>query len=321
MTIIRESLIDITKSIYAAHESDSFSTQFYIIIDRLEALIEPSIEHDKGAIRYLLSLMNLLLEMRRGTLTPTLFEPFLLDIARSLDHPPSIAGSLLKGEEAQAETHPEMGGGCTMIRWRDFIKFYAPRYGVSPSRSEVAKLWQRIETGELRIPREDLHLSSPSGVVWMTDEEALHAQCASPTPGKIDGTRAYDALGLDWMSGWSYARPVPQAPAVVLAALASHRRTADGGLRVPTSIDAWGGFGFVPKQAAPPRTWPANAGVTVDPTCGSLHLPEAIHGPLSVTPGACSVLPCTPVSKANPDRVDECGKVVCMRAIAALRAS
>jgi hypothetical protein len=252
VTTVRESLIGIVKIIHAAHRSHSLNAQFSPIVDQLEVLIEPAVNDERDTLRYLVGVMNILLEMRYKSLPSTLFEPFLLDIEKSLDKPASLVSSFLKGEEAQAEATPEIGIGCTMIKWNDFVEFYAPRYGVSRSPSELEKLWQRIEKGELRIPREDLHFSSASGVVWMTDEKALHAQCASTIPSKIDGTKAYDALGLDWATGWTYAPPVNQTRAVVLVALVSHRRTASGGLRVPTSIDAWGGFGFVPKQAPPP---------------------------------------------------------------------
>jgi len=239
-----------------------------------------------------------------------------------LDRPPAFANGLLQGEEAKAEVHPEVRIGCTMIRWSDFIRFYAPRYGKSRASSDLEKLWLRIERGELRAPREDLHLSGNSGIVWITDGEALHAQCRSPGSTEIDGTTAYDALGLDWTSGWTYAHATPEARAVVLEAPVSHRRTADRGLRVPTSIDAWGGATFVPKHAAPPCRWPSNAGMTVDPTCGSERLPEAVHGSMLVVSGAdCPVLPCAPVRKAVTDRIDECGRAVCMKAARALRAT
>lgn len=321
MATVRQSLIDIIELV-SIGKSGSIDAQFETIVDRLEALIEPAVTEEKDTVRYLISLMNLFLEIRRGILAPAVFEAFFANIAVSLDRPPLRTNSLFQGGEAQAESFPEAGVGCTIMRWNDFKRFYAPRYGAARSTSDLEKLWSRILTGGLRVPREDLHLSSSSGVVWMTDAESLGAQCGSPGPHEIDGTEAYDALGLDWPTGWSYTSPIPEVRAIVLSAPISHRRRADGGLRVPTSIDAWGGFGFVPKQSTTPRTWPSNAGVTVDPTRGSEQLPEAVHAPMSVPSGAdCPILPCSPVRKAAPDRIDECGRIVCMRAIVALRAS
>jgi hypothetical protein len=321
VAMVRESLIAIVRQVAIANSRGSFDADFGVFVDHLEELIEPATQGEKDTARYLLSLMNLLLEMRRRTLPQPVFELFLLNISKSLDHPPVFTAGLLQGEEAVAERHPEVRVGCTMMRWSNFIRHYAPRYGKAQSSADLEKLWSRIEKGDLRVPQEDLHLTGSSGVVWITDEEALYAQCASG-PDRIDGTRAYDDLGLDWTSGWSYVRPAAETRAVILKAPVSHRRSADRGLRVPTSVDAWGSFGFVPKMASPPCRWPSNAGTTVDPTCGRERLPEAIHGPHLVDSGAeCPVLPCSPVRKAIPDRVDECGRMVCMKVVRMLRSS
>lgn len=322
MATVRESLIEIVELVSAAQSSGNFDALFGDFVNRLEELIEPATKVEKDAVRYLVSLMNLLLDMRYRTLPYSVFDALLFSISKSLDRPVFSPDLLFQGEEAEAEVHPEHRIGCTMIRWSAFCRYYAPRYGKARSPAELERLWSRITKGDLRAPRSDLHLTGSSGAVWITDEEALDDQCGQSDGGQLDGTKAYNSLGLDWTSGWSYAGPTAEARAILLKAAVSQRRNASRGLRVPNSVDAWGSLGFVPRRASPPRKWPSSAGMTVDPTTGEECLPEAIHGLHVVTSSTdCPVLPCTPVQKHVPDRVDECGKAICMKAIKALRAA
>jgi hypothetical protein len=322
MPAVQESLSKIIKQISASRSDGTFSEIFADLVNKLEELVEPALTIEKDAVRYLVSLMNLLLDVRRGVLPGPIFDILLLCISVSLDRPDIPSDVLLQGEEAEAEASPELRVGCTMMRWSDFCRYYAPRYGKSRSPAELEKLWGRIEKGDLCAPRLDLHLTSSSGVTWITDEEALYDQCGHSDGRTLNGTVAYDRLGLDWASGWSYAGSLAEARAVLIKAAVSQRRTSDRGLRVPNSVDAWGSLGFVPRRPLPPCKWPSNAGMTVDPLDGREYLPEAIHGLHVVTSNTdCPVLPCTPVQKLFSDRVDECGSFICANSVRALRSS
>jgi hypothetical protein len=317
---VRESLTALIEQIAEAYGNGTFDAELGTFVDRLEELVEPAVRDEPDAARYLVSLLNVLVEMRRRTLPPPIFVAFLSRISTSLDDPPIPVGDRMPGEEAEVEAEPEVCAGCTMMRWTVFSRYYAPRYGRARSAAELEELWQRIEEGQLRAPLEDLHLTASSGLIWITHRDALFAECGSPGSDRIQGTAAYDALGLDWPTGWSYTGPTAETRAVIVEAPVSQRRSGDRGLRVPTAVDAWGNLGFVPRRASLPRRWPSNAGITVDPTSGRERLPEAIHGPRLIAAGAdCPVRPCSPVQKAIPDRIAECGIIICMKAIGALR--
>lgn len=318
MTTIRSELEKIISSALESHADGTFSSRVNYFSEWIERLIEPAVTNEKDTVRYIVSLLNLLLDIRRGILEHAAYITILRYLSNSLDRPEFPSHFYLQGEEATAEKSPEDQFGCTMIRWSDFCRFYAPRYGKARTPAELDKLWRRVTAGRLRIPKQDLSLTSNSGVVWITDDKALHDKCLISANGQIDGTKAYDCLGLDWLSGWTYTGALAEARAILLKSKVSHRRNSGRGLRVPNSVDAWGGIGFVPRRAQPPRKWPSNAGMTVNPVTGEEVLPEAIHG-LSVIPAGedCEVIACSTVKKALPDRVDECGKAVCRKAIAA----
>jgi len=319
--MVRSVLSATVAQIGRAHTAGELGARFKEIVDKLEDLIEPAVTQELDAARYLLSVMNLLLEIRRGSLQTLVFEPFLADLESELDKPTSLPSRVLQGEDARPESGRE-DYGSTLIRGDLFELHLAPRYGYVRTPASREKLYDRIKQNAVHVPQEDLHLVSESGVTWFTDQTALRRLCESGSDGVFDGTKAYDALGLDWSGGWDYRGSEPAADSVVLSVAVSDRRKGERGVRVPTAIDAWGHFGFVPKQESRPRSWPTKAGVTVNPISGSECLPEAVHGPVRAPAGSvCPLLPCSPVTKSIHDRVQECGRLVFKRAVAALRAS
>ena len=205
---------------------------------------------------------------------------------------------------------------CTVIRWSAFCDYYAARFGCSRfDAAALEELWGNATRGELRTPSSDLQLTSWTGVVWFTSMAALRRE-ASLDPGRaLDPTAVYDVLGLDWSRRWDDLSDSRFVKARAVALTCDSRLRFQVAVSVPTAIDGWGNFLFVPTNPRDSYAWPMQVGLTVCPTTGAAGCAEAVHGPLAVAPAQdVAVETIGFVSKPSPgERLAECGSRIVQR--------
>lgn len=237
-------------------------------------------------------------------------------------HPHLLRGAKIELEDSRPRT------GTSLMRWDTFVGHYAAFYGRSEFDKEDKEiLWEKAERGELAVPARDAMLSGSGGVVWFTDREVLERHCALPGKKGLDANRAYDALGLDWTDRWeeygegSDGAGEASSRAVALHCKLEQRRTAEGELRLPTSLDGWGNFLFAPGTGEAGDPWPEVPSRACHPETGERHLPEGVHGQVILTEG--SDAPVEAVGKVSRpgegDRISECFREIADRALQRLR--
>jgi hypothetical protein len=234
-----------------------------------------------------------------------------------------MAPWVLRGDLIEATTKPPHNLGCTLLRWNSFCDYYAASYSRTKfSPSDQKSLWERMELRKIEVPVEEIHLGGANGVVWFTDECTIRQACPSEIgEDGINGSLAYDRLGLDWSRSWEEndGSGGGASRAVLLSVALEWRSRAERGVRAPIALDGWGSLAFVPGNLPRAGTWPEVGSFTVEPSSGTRGLPEGIHGPLSVKADeGCPVEGCGKVSKRIADRVTECGVKVIKAALGRL---
>ncbi|MCH9648150.1 MAG: hypothetical protein K0U98_07925 [Deltaproteobacteria bacterium] len=220
------------------------------------------------------------------------------------------------------------GTGTSLMRLETFSNHYAAFYGFSEfGKEDQEKIWQKAERGELTMPTQDAVLSGAHGIAWFTDREELEQHCSSSGAKSFDVNQAYDALGLDWTDRWEDYGDGPDGKgeafsrALAVHCKLEHRQAAESELRVPTSLDGWGNFLFVPGAGEPAESWPEVPSRACHPATGKALLPEGVHGPVVVPEGSdAPIEACGIVSRPGEgDRIAECFREIADRALHRLR--
>jgi len=295
-----------------------------LVRGRLQEIVEEASSSDPEVVPIAVSLINLLTDCSRGAVPAETAEQALDALEEELSAE-SLVSHVLFGAEINLATESGDQRACSLLRWETFCDHYADRYGY-PKKGDAAqaKLRSRIAGGRLQVPKKDLHLDGANHLVWFTDEGQLRESCCElGAEDRIDGTRAYDQLALDWSRRWERSGPAGEGISSTILILLSllRRQEAERGLRMPTAVDAWGFLPFAPGALGGGRAWPVVGSRTINPMTGDEGLPEGVHGPLDLLPGeSCFVGPCGEVRKQPPDRVAECGRDIIARALARLAA-
>lgn len=277
----------------------------------LRAAIEAAPTDDDTDHRHVTLLFNVIADLFVGRISPA--AALRATTLPSTEVPPP--SDLFCGDAVELDDN-RSHVTATMLKWSVFLERLAATYAKSRfDPTDVERLWAHAQAGRLRTPEEDIVLTSRNGVVWFTSDEALQSGLSKAGGGHVeDSTAVYDALALDWSNKWDGYVPFPHARALVFQCVATTRFRSR--VHVPTALDAWGHFLFVPNHRAPPYRWPVEAGKTVNPHDGSSACIEAIHGTLQVGAGTdFAAVPFGVVRKIGTgDRLDECGPGVIKRA-------
>lgn len=321
MPDFRSSIRQVVASFNAARRvHGSMPAALELVKPAIHARAEEALrQRDPGGMLLVVSLIHLLFDCCREAVPEEVADRALAALEGNLEAA-ALQGLGLQGAALAFDRGREEPTG-TLLRFEVFKKVFAEKYGLSAdSPADEERLWQLLVSGGLEVLAEDLPLGN--GRMWFTEEKGLKQACPPRGPEEVlDGSKAYDRLGLDWSNGWEEYDDEGRARcrAVLISALLRHRGEAPGTLRIPTGIDGWLFLPFVPRPEARSGPWPAVAGFTVDPTTGIPCHPEGVHGPgLVPRSERCPARACGEVVKEVPDRTAECGELIVRRALARL---
>lgn len=210
-------------------ESDKLQKSARRILDEL------SKSNESSALAETLCFANLFAEAMEDFTAPPYGISEVLDrlatgTADCFGAAPPNASLRLKGKAIVADSSHLPTLTSTLINWRTFKRYFAADAFGKAQEWEQEQLWSQLQSGVALTSTGLCEFGLPGAAAWTS----LYESVAS-----LSANDCYRALGLDWHSKWEGDSLPGKYASRCMHLICSLGCRQRGGLREPTSIDAW----------------------------------------------------------------------------------